>query len=140
VTMQRCESRLKPCHLEDLHLAGGYHSRDCGLLCFKVHDTVNPFVSPTCPPSYPKCPPSSYIFPLALAFFLKLNIGGAPIASRGHTHPSHSVALTNLSPPIHFPFQRYPFPQLNLVCARLRHPPALTLSLTTPTPFIHLPP
>ena len=30
--------------------------------------------------------------------------------------------LTNISPPIYFPFLRYPLPPLHLVCARLRHP------------------
>ena len=47
----------------------------------------------------------------------------APIASRAHTHPSH----LNPSPPLHFPLLKYPLPPVHLVCARLYHPPAISL-------------
>jgi hypothetical protein len=65
---------------------------------------------------------------------INLNLDGAPIASRAHTHLSHSQTSRLLSI---FLSLDTPLPPLHLVCARLRHPPALALTTPTPSPLSH---
>jgi hypothetical protein len=75
--------------------------------------------------------------PKATTLRINLNIDDAPIASRVHTHPSHSQTsrLLIISLSLGIPFPR----STHLVCAR--HPPALALSLSPHRdPFLYISP
>ena len=53
---------------------------------------------------------------------------------------TYTLTLTNLSPPIHFPLLRYPFPAPPSVCEASTFSSFSSLSLTTPTPIHIFPP